>query len=401
MKNLILNLLLLCISISGYAADSLTTDTAANKPVFTIVKQNPITSIKNQSKSGTCWDYSTLSFFESEILRKSGKTYDLSEMFVTNKNYMDRAIMTVRLHGDMQFEQGGSAYDVLYVLKNYGICPEEAMALPGTMYGDTLNNFSEFFQVMPAYVRTLAKTSNKRLTPAWKKGLQGIIDAYLGTVPETFTYEGKKYTPQSFAASLGLNWDDYYSFTSYTHHPFWTEFAVEVQDNWRQGPSWNVPMDCLERIIDNAVMQGYTVAWGGDVSDDGFSREGLAVLVDTKKFLDIEGSDMAKWLKLEAKERKSKVKDLGVNVPELTPSQEKRQEEFDNWELTDDHGMLIYGIAKDQNGREYYMVKNSWGETGDYKGIWYMSKNYIIAKTMDFMVNKNAVPKDILSKLGK
>ena len=389
MKNLILNLLLLCISISGYAADSLTTDTAANKPVFTIVKQNPITSVKNQSKSGTCWDYSTLSFFESEILRKSGK------------NYMDRAIMTVRLHGDMQFEQGGSAYDVLYVLKNYGICPEEAMALPGTMYGDTLNNFSEFFQVMPAYVRTLAKTSNKRLTPAWKKGLQGIIDAYLGTVPETFTYEGKKYTPQSFAASLGLNWDDYYSFTSYTHHPFWTEFAVEVQDNWRQGPSWNVPMDCLERIIDNAVMQGYTVAWGGDVSDDGFSREGLAVLVDTKKFLDIEGSDMAKWLKLEAKDRKSKVKDLGVNVPELTPSQEKRQEEFDNWELTDDHGMLIYGIAKDQNGREYYMVKNSWGETGDYKGIWYMSKNYIIAKTMDFMVNKNAVPKDILSKLGK
>ena len=401
MKNLILNLLLLCISISGYAADSLTTDTAANKPVFTIVKQNPITSIKNQSKSGTCWDYSTLSFFESEILRKSGKTYDLSEMFVTNKNYMDRAIMTVRLHGDMQFEQGGSAYDVWYVLKNYGICPEEAMALPGTMYGDTLNNFSEFFQVMPAYVRTLAKTSNKRLTPAWKKGLQGIIDAYLGTVPETFTYEGKKYTPQSFAASLGLNWDDYYSFTSYTHHPFWTEFAVEVQDNWRQGPSWNVPMDCLERIIDNAVMQGYTVAWGGDVSDDGFSREGLAVLVDTKKFLDIEGSDMAKWLKLESKDRKSKVKDLGVNVPELTPSQEKRQEEFDNWELTDDHGMLIYGIAKDQNGREYYMVKNSWGETGDYKGIWYMSKNYIIAKTMDFMVNKNAVPKDILSKLGK
>lgn len=399
MKCLILNILLLCICVSGIAKDSLSTDTASNKPVFTIVKENPITSIKNQSKSGTCWDYSTLSFFESEILRKSGKTYDLCEMYVTNRNYMDRAIMTVRLHGDMQFEQGGSAYDVWYILKHYGICPEEAMALPGTQYGDTLNNFSEFFQVMPAYVRALATTSNKRLTPAWKKGLQGIIDAYLGTVPETFIYEGKKYTPQSFAASLGLNWDDYYSFTSYTHHPFWTEFAVEVQDNWRQGPSWNVPIDCLERIIDNAIMQGYTVAWGGDVSDDGFSREGFAVLVDTKKFLDIEGTDMAKWLKLEAKSRKDKVKELGVNVPELTPTQEKRQEEFDNWELTDDHGMHIFGIAKDQNGREYYMVKNSWGETGDYKGIWYMSKNFIIAKTMDFMVNKNAVPKDILSKL--
>lgn len=371
-----------------------------NKPVFTVIKENPITSIKNQSRSGTCWDYSTLSFFESEILKKSGKTYDLSEMFVCNKNYMDRAVNTVRLHGDMQFEQGGSAYDVLYILQNYGICPEEAMALPGAMYGDTLNNFSEFFTVMPAYVKTLATSGAKKLSPAWKNGLQGIIDAYIGKVPETFTYDGRQYTPKEFAKSLGLDWNDYISITSYTHRPFWTEFPVEVQDNWRQGPSWNVPMDDMARIIDHAIDNGYTIAWGGDVSEDGFTRDGLAMLVDTRQMQDKEGSDMAKWLKLTDKEKKEKIQKLGVNVPETAPSQEQRQKEFDNWELTDDHGMLIYGKAKDQNGREYYMVKNSWGKTGEYKGTWYMTKNFIIAKTMDFLVNKNALPKDIRKKLG-
>ncbi|MBO7645439.1 MAG: aminopeptidase, partial [Prevotella sp.] len=267
--------------------------------------------------------------------------------------------------------------------------------------GDTLNNFNEFFSVMTPYVEGIAKSKSKKLTPAWKKGLQGIIDAYIGKTPETFTYEGKTYTPMTFAESLGLNWDDYYSFTSYTHHPFYTEFPIEVQDNWRQGMSWNVPMDELEQIIENALDKGYTIAWGGDVSDDGFTRDGLAVLVDVKKVQDNEGSDMAKWLKLSAGERKEKLQKLGVNIPELTPSQEKRQEEYDNWELTDDHGMHIFGKAKDQNGRIYYMVKNSWGKSGDYEGIWYMSKNFIIAKCMDILVNKNAVPKEILKKLKK
>ena len=380
--------------------DTTKTDTAdVNKPVFTTIMELPVTPIKNQSKSGTCWDYSTLSFFESEILKKSGKEYDLSEMFVANKNYMDRATLVVRMHGDAQFSQGGSAYDVQYVLRHYGICPEEAMTKPGEMIGDTLNNFNEFFGVMTPYVEAIAKTKAKKLTPAWKKGLQGIIDAYIGKAPERFTYEGKNYTPLEFAESLGLNWDDYYSFTSYTHHPFYTEFPVEVQDNWRQGMSWNVNMEELEAIIENALKKGYTVAWGGDVSDDGFTRDGLAMLVDVKKVQDNEGSDMAKWLKLTAGERKEKLQKLGVNVPELTPSQEKRQEEYDNWELTDDHGMHIFGKAKDQNGREYYMVKNSWGKSGEYKGIWYMSKNFIIAKCMDILVNKNAVPDSILRKL--
>ena len=371
----------------------------SNEPVFTVIKENPITSVKNQAKSGTCWNYSTLSFFESEILKKSGKTYDLCEMFVCNKNYMDRAVTKVRMHGDAQFSEGGSAYDVLYVLKTFGICPETAMPLPGTLYGDTLNNFNQLFPVMSAYVDAVWKTTQKTLNPAWKNGLQGILDAYLGQCPEEFEYEGKKYTPMSFAQSLGLDWDDYVTVTSYTHHPFYTQFAVEVQDNWRQPGSWNLPIEDIQRIIDYAIDNGYTVAWGGDVSEDGFTRQGVALLYDTEN-TDLTGSDMARWLKMTLSEKTSELKNKGVNIKESVPSQEQRQKEFDDWTLTDDHGMLIYGVAKDQTGREYYMVKNSWGPTGKYDGVWYMSKNFIVAKLMDFMINKNAIPKDIRKKLG-
>ena len=371
-----------------------------NKPVFTIVKENPITSIKDQNRSGTCWDYSTLSYFEAEILKKTGKTYDLCESFVANKTYMDRAIQVVRLHGDCQFAEGGSAYDPLYCIQHCGICPEDAMPLPGTLYGDSLNNYNEFFSLLEPYVNAVARNKAAKISSQWKVGLQGILDAYLGKCPENFTYKGKTYTPKSFAASLGLDWNDYVSITSYTHHPFWTAFPVEVQDNWRNPGSWNVPMDDMMRIIDNAVENGYTIAWGGDVSEDGFTRSGLAYMIDGKKAESLAGSDMAKWLKLSKTEKRNLIDSLGCNVPEVTPTQEQRQERFDNWELTDDHGMLIFGIAKDQNGKEYYMVKNSWGEAGDYKGIWYMTKNFIAANTMDFMVNKNAIPKDIRKKLG-
>ena len=401
MKKLLTMSLMAVAVLSANAQEAKKDSIDPNKPVFTVIKENPITSLKNQNRSGTCWDYSTLSFFESEILKKSGKTYDLCEMFVCNKNYMDRAITKVRMHGDAQFSQGGSAYDVLYVLKNYGICPEDAMPLPGTLYGDTLANFGEFFSVLEPYVDAVAKTSAKTITNTWKTGFQGILDAYLGKCPEEFTYEGKKYTPKTFAASLGLNWDDYVSITSYTHHPFYTEFPVEVQDNWRQPGSWNLPMDEMARIIENAVMNGYTVAWGGDVSGDGFTRNGLAILYDAEATQSAAGTDMDRWLGLSKSEKQKKTESMGVNAKEKTPTQEMRQEEYDNWTLTDDHGMLIYGIAKDQTGRKYYMVKNSWGTAGDYKGIWYMSENFIVAKTMDFLVNKNAIPKDILKKIQK
>jgi len=400
MKNFIIMAAAALCALPTMAQEAKKDSVDPNKPVFTTIVENKITSVKNQAKSGTCWDYSTLSYFESEILKKTGKTYDLCEMFVANKNYMDRATTVVRMHGDAQFSEGGSAYDVYYVLKNYGICPEDAMPLPGTMYGDTLNNFSEFFSVMSPYVEAVAKSKAKTISSTWKNGLQGIIDSYLGKCPEEFTYEGKKYTPKTFAASLGLDWNDYVSITSYTHHPFYEEFPVEVQDNWRQPGSWNLPIDEMARVLDEAVRAGYTIAWGGDVSDRGFTRNGLAILFDAEGTPTVAGTDMDRWLGLSKTEKMQKVADLGVNAPEKTPTQEMRQKEYDEWELTDDHGMLIYGIAKDQNGREYYMVKNSWGTAGEYKGIWYMSKNYVVAKTMDFMVNKNAIAKDIRKKLG-
>jgi aminopeptidase C len=371
-----------------------------NKPVFTVVKEIPITSVKDQNRSGTCWDYSTLSFFEAEILKKTGKSYDLCESFVANKTYMERAIQVVRYHGDCQFAQGGSAEDVLATMKTHGIVPEGAMPFPGSLYGDSLNNFNEFFSVLEPYVAAVSKSNAKKLSKAWKNGLQGILDAYLGKCPEKFTFEGKTYTPQEFMKSLGINLDDYVSITSYTHHPFYTAFAVEVQDNWRFPLSYNVPMDEMMQIIDNAVAEGYTVAWGGDVSEDGFTRDGLAYAVDSKKAQSLAGSDMARWLKLAPTKKRSIIDSLGVNVPEVVPTQEMRQERFDNWELTDDHGMHIYGVAKDQNGKEYYMVKNSWGETGKYKGTWYMTKSFIAANTMDFLINKNAIPAEIRKKLG-
>ena len=400
MRKLIPILLAVLVASPTFAAKKKQKDENSNKPVFTVVKQLPITSIKNQNRSGTCWAYSTLSFFESEILKATGKTYDLCEMFIANHDYMERAELTVRMHGDSQFAQGGSAGDVLITIKNHGICPEDAMPLPGTMTGDSLANFNEFFDVMSPYVDAVAKSKAKTISSQWKPALQGILDAYLGKVPEKFKYEGVEYTPKTFAASLGIDWNDYVSITSYTHHPFYTSFPVEVQDNWRWDHSYNVPMDEMMRIIDNALDNGYTVAWGGDVSEEGFTRQGLGILYDTKKAQSLTGSDQARWLKRQPAEKRNLLESLGVAAPEMPPSQEQRQKEFDNWELTDDHGMHIYGLAKDQNGREYYMVKNSWGETGDYKGIWYMTKAFVAAKTMDFMINKKAIPADIRQKLG-
>ena len=400
MKKILTFALMALVCLGASAAKKKAPAKKNNKPVFTVVKELPITSMKDQNRSGTCWDYSTLSYFEAEILKKNGKTYDLCEAFVANKTYMDRAIQVVRLHGDCQFSQGGAAYDVLYALQNYGICPEEAMPAPGTPQGDSLFNFNEFFSIMSPYVDAVAKNKASKISPQWKVGMQGILDAYLGKCPEKFTFEGKEYTPKSFAASLGIDFNDYVSITSYTHHPFYTAFAVEVQDNWRFPLSYNLPMDEMMKVIDNAINEGYTIAWGGDVSEPGFTRQGLAYAVDTKKTESLAGSDMAKWLKMTAEKKKNIIDSLGCTVPEIVATQEMRQERFDNWELTDDHGMLIYGVAKDQNGKEYYMVKNSWGETGTYKGIWYMTKTFIAANTMDFLINKKAIPADIRKKLG-
>ena len=387
------NFLLAALALGTTQSVCAQEETKSNEPVFTTVLQNPITSVKNQNRSGTCWDYATCAFFESEILHETGRSVNLSEMFVANKNYVDCADYHVRMHGCSRFSEGGSADDVLAVIKQHGICPETAMAAPGSLIGDTLADFTEFFSLLTPYVTAVATSEAKQLSTQWKEGMQSILDAYLGKCPETFDYEGKAYTPKTYAASLGLNWDNYISITSFTHHPFWEPFVIEAPYKWRPRLSWNVPLQRMMDIIDHALQNGYTVCWGGDVSEDGFTRQGLAIACDTKHLQDLTGSDMARWLKLTRDEKAKQLKRIGTDIKEIEPTQEERQKRFDNWQSTYDHVMLIYGIATDQNGRQYYMVKNSWGKTGDYQGIWYMSKNYIALNTTYVFLNKNALPK--------
>ena len=369
---------------------------------FTVVKENPITSIKNQNRAGTCWCYSTLAFIESELLRMGKGEYDFSEMFIVHNTYLDRAEKAVRTHGDVSFAQGGSFYDVIYGMEAFGLVPEAEMR-PGVMYGMTLSNHNELTAVSNAVVDAIAKGKLRSLQVSpdgemlWKKSIEAIHDIYLGERPESFVYEGVEYTPKSFYESLGLNASDYVSLTSYTHHPFYTTFALEIPDNWRWAQSYNLPIDELMEVFDYAIMNGYTVAWGSDVSEDGFTREGTAILPDVEKAAaELDGSDMAKWLKMTEAERKSKP----MAVEQKWVSQQERQRAYDNRETTDDHGMQIYGIAKDQKGTEYYMVKNSWGEAGTYKGLWYASKAFVRYKTMNIVVHKDAVPAEIRAKLG-
>ena len=368
---------------------------------FTVVKENPITSIKNQNQAGTCWCYSSLAFIESELLRMGKGEFDFSEMYLVHNTYLDRADKAVRTHGDVSFSQGGSFYDVIYGMEAFGLVPEEEMR-PGVMYGKELSNHNELSAVSDAVVAAIAKGRHRSLQtdsegmPLWKKAIEAIHDIYLGVRPEKFTYNGKEYTPKSFYEELGLNADDYVSLTSYTHHPFYESFVLEIQDNWRWAQSYNLPIDELMQVFDNAIMEGYTIAWGSDVSEKGFTRMGTAVLPEETAGADLQGSDMAKWLNLSEEERKSTPKP----TTQRWVSQEERQLAYDNWETTDDHGMQIYGIAKDQNGTEYYMVKNSWGEAGTYKGIWYASKAFVRYKTMNIVVHKDALPKDIKKKLG-
>lgn len=368
--------------------------------VFTTVKENPITSIKNQNRAGTCWCYSSLSFLEAELLRMGKGEYDFSEMYLVYNTYMDRATTTIRTHGDVSFSEGGSFYDVIYGMEQFGLVPEELMR-PGVMYGDTLSIHTELSAVTGAYVAAIAEGKWKSLqmspdnTPLWKKGLAGIYDTYLGKRPETFEYKGKTYTPKTFFESTGLKADDYISLTSYMHHPYYKPFVLEIQDNWRWSQSYNLPLDELMEVFDYAINNGYTIAWGSDVSERGFSRNGVATLPDTKKPQDLTGSDMARWLKLT-----QSAEFVTTPQPQKWCTPEERQAAYDNWETTDDHGMVIYGIAKDQNGTEYYMVKNSWGSAGEYKGLWYASKAYARYKTMNIIVNKKALPKEIAKKLG-
>ena len=368
---------------------------------FTTIDSIAITPVKDQNRSSTCWSYSTIGFLESELLRMGKGEYDLSEMFVVHHTMLDRAEYSVRMYGTAEFAPGGSAYDVIYCLKNYGMVPQEAM--PGIQYGstpaDTLPVHAELDAIAGGVVKAVTNSGLKKLTPVWKKALTAVYDTYLGECPATFIYNGKEYTPKSFAEELGLNADDYVSITSYTHHPYYTTFALEVPDNWRMDQMYNVPMEEMMAIIDNALAKGYTLAWGADVSEICFTRKGLGVVPEEEKAVDLTGSDAARWLGLSATDKREEL--TKKPLPEKTITQEMRQAAYDSWENTDDHGMQIFGTAKDQNGKRYYMVKNSWGtKRSEYKGIWYVSEAYMQYKTNDVLVHKNAIPKEIRKKLG-
>ena len=391
MKKSIISLILIVSYIGSFAQK----DTTGF--VFTTIKENKITSVKNQNRSSTCWAYSALGFLEAELLRLNKGDHDFSEMFVVYHTMLDRAVNYVRLHGDASFSPGGSFYDVLYCWRHYGIVPDKAMPA-GVMYGDTLANHSDLDAAAKAYVDVIAKSTASKISPLWRRPLEAIYETYLGKLPQEFTYKGKKYTPRSFADSFGLNMDDYVSLTSYSHHPFYEAFAIEIQDNWRGAKSYNLPIDELMQVMRNAVNTGYTIAWGSDVSEEGFTRNGIAVMPDVKKGAELTGSDMAHWLGLSKADRRAEL--TSRPLPEMTVTQQMRQEAYDNWETTDDHGMLIYGLAKDQNGKQYFMVKNSWGLSGKYKGFWYASEAFVAYKTMNILVHKNAIPKEILKKLN-
>lgn len=390
-------LALACAGTIYAAADEAKPDSTGF--TFTDVKLVKTTPVKDQNKSGTCWSFSGLSFFEDEILRKTGKEMDLSEMFVVRHCYDDKADKYVRTNGKINFAQGGSALDPMYVWRTYGIVPESAYT--GLQYGEEKHSHYEMADVLTSYVNAVNRNASKRISTAWRKGFNGVLDAYLGEYPSTFTYEGKTYTPRSFAESLPINPDDYVALTSFTHHPYYTQFALELADNWLWEKYYNLPLDEFKAVVDNAIDNGYSLVWAADVSEGGFKwAKGYAVMPKEKTEADMDGTELARWVKLSDKDREKQKYDINGPVEEITVTPESRQTMFDRQETTDDHGMVIVGKAVDQNGNKYYKVKNSWDTNQIYDGYFYVSEPYFLAKTIDIYLNKEAVPEPIRAKLG-
>ncbi len=393
-KILLLALTYAFIFFTDYATAQISGSTAYK---FNVIKELPVTSVKNQSRTSTCWSFSTLSFIESELLRMGKGMHDLSEMFIVSNSYYDKSEKYIRTGVKINMAPGSSFGDALYVIKHYGIVPEEAMN--GLNYGEEIHVHNEMDAALSGYIKAIERNPNGKLSSAWKAGVKGILNAYLGDIPQKFTYQNKEFTPNSFATSLGVNTDDYVSITSYTHHPFYSSFALEIPDNWRWDSSYNLPIDELVQVVNNSIEKGYTVLWASDVSEKGFTRKGIAVVpeTDTKN---MSGSDQERWLGLSRNEIDAKIYSLENVVKEKFVNQEIRQKGYDNLQTTDDHGMHIFGIARENNGDIFYMVKNSWGETGDYKGIWFVSETFLKYKTMNIVVHKNAIPIEIRKKLN-
>jgi bleomycin hydrolase len=342
---------------------------------FTIEVEYPRVATKSQGSSSTCWSYSTTSFLETELQRIGKPEVELSVMFTVRNIYVDKAEQFVRWNGKCEFGPGGANHDVITSIKKYGIVPWSVYT--GNEIRENAVIHNEMDGVLRAYVDGIVKNPNGKISTAWKAGFSNLVHAYLGKVPENFEYKGSSYTPTSFAASLGLNLDDYVEISSFSHHPFYKQFVLEVPDNWIRGSVYNVPVEELDQIAEYSLRNGYTVAWASDL-DKGFNF-GLGVAVVPPD----------NW-------------DGRTFKPGMEPSisQERRQLEFENYQTTDDHGMHLVGIAHDQNGGKYYLEKNSWGPGNQYKGNSYISSAYLKLKSTCIMVNKNGIPQEIRTKLG-
>ena len=375
MKKL-LTLIALCGALTAGAQTPTAADTASGYR-FTDLKVLRTTPVKDQSRSGTCWCYSTMTFLESEILKAGGPEMHLSEMWIVRHSFMDKAEKYIRMHGTINFAEGGASRDVTEGIKAHGIVPFEVY--PGFNYGTPKADFHELSLVLKSYLDAVLKAneqSNKALSTAWKRGFNALLDAYFGPMPERFTYEGKEYTPETFAASLPIELDNYIDITSFTHHPFYEPFIIEVPDNWMWGQAYNLPLDEMMQVIDHALDEGYTVSWGTDVSEKGFSRTKGIGIVPEADLESMSGTEAEKWGKLTDREKEAALYKF------------------------DDHGMVIVGTAKDQAGNSYYKVQNSWNTVPPYDGFWYFSRPFVAYKTTSIMVNKQVLPKDIRKKLG-
>lgn len=403
MKKFLTTVLTLCITFAA-AAQTPESSTEAKQTegyVFTDVKVLPTTPVKNQHRSGTCWCYSTMTFLEDEILRAGGEPMHLSEMFLVRHSFMDKAKKYVRLHGELNFAEGGAAHDVIEGIKLHGIVPFEVYN--GFNYGTDKPDFHELSAVLKSYLDAVIAAGDKTRLPlstAWQRGFDAILDQYFGELPETFTYNGKEYTPQSFAASLPIDMNDYVDISSFTHHPFYTQFIMEVPDNWMWGTVYNVPLDEMMAIVDHALEHNHPLAWGTDVSEKGFSRTKAIGIIPMADLDGMNGTESARWGKLTEAEKEAALYKFDKPGKEKEITQEMRQEAFDNYQTTDDHGMVIMGTAVDQAGNKYYKVQNSWDVRPPYDGFWYFSRPFVAYKTISLMVNKNAIPKEIRKKLG-
>lgn len=398
MNRLLLALIAAAATAPAAKADDAPTDSVEGF-VFTDEITIPVTSVKDQNKSGTCWCFSGTSFFENEIRKAGGDSLDLSEMFTVYHCYLDKADRYVRMYGNANFAAGGSILDVPYVWRKYGAVPEEVYS--GLCYGEDKHVHGELDGQLKAIVDVIKTNPNKKISPVWKKAFGGVLEAYLGELPETFTYKGHEYTPQSYAASLPIDPDGYVALTSFTHHPFYEKFVFEVPDNWLWAEYTNVPLDELKAVVDNALRNGYTVAWAADVSEGGFKwTDGVALMPKGKGEADMDGTELSRWVHLSDKDRQNEKYGFKGPVEEIQVTQELRQSMFDSQETTDDHGMEIVGTARDQRGNRYYKVKNSWDTNQKYDGFLYVSEPFFLAKTLNLLVNKKAVPKDIARKAG-